>query len=125
MFPFGSRCSGAVFQTLRNEEVQHDKNAKKTEKGAGVKRSVLRAAGGLVGGDAAVKMPFPPCGKVCPHRSLGCHNEDVCEKWKQHQIDLRQYNEQKKKQKRAETDFREARGMSLAEENRIRGGRRH
>jgi hypothetical protein len=70
-------------------------------------------------------MPFPPCGKVCPRRKPGCHNEETCEKWKRYQIELRTYNEWKKKQQRAEKDFREARGMSLAEEKRIRAVHGH
>ena len=72
-----------------------------------------------------MKAPMPPCGRACPRRQPGCHNEETCPGWKKYREDLAAWNAFKEKRAREEKDWREARGSILWEENRIRGKRKH
>lgn len=49
------------------------------------------------------------CPRDCPRRSRSCHNEETCERWREHMERVRAQRENAKKARRSIDDFRTVR----------------
>ena len=55
--------------------------------------------------------PKPPCFPECDERREGCHNPDVCIRWKAYRKELEEWEAVVNKARKQEIDFRFARSF--------------
>lgn len=56
-----------------------------------------------------MRRPDPPCAAVCPRRSPGCHDPEVCPAWGEYQTALAEYKAILAAGRRAVDDYEKVR----------------